>query len=200
MVEIVIGLGNVGGRYSGTRHNLGMMVVNRLVEDLHAIPQSVRPTYGLAIAPVPDAGSGTIDLVLALPTTLMNLSGRAVVDMLAELNLKPAQMLVVVDDFNLPLGALRFRAQGSDGGHNGLASIIERLETEDFTRLRLGIDPPADNQDVASFVLSRFGEKELDAVERMVANAAKAVIFAVTHRLEEAMVQFNSNPASPEES
>jgi PTH1 family peptidyl-tRNA hydrolase len=141
-----------------------------------------------------------MDLVLAVPTTLMNLSGRAVVDMLAELNLKPAQILVVVDDFNLPLGALRFRARGSDGGHNGLASIIERLETEDFPRLRLGISLPADNQDVTSFVLSRFGEKELDAVERMVANAAKAVIFAVTHGLEEAMVQFNSSPASPEES
>jgi PTH1 family peptidyl-tRNA hydrolase len=106
-------------------------------------------------------------------------------------------MLVVVDDFNLPLGSLRFRPDGSDGGHNGLASIIEALGTEEFPRLRLGIGPVTDNMDARDFVLQPFADAERDAVREMVGTAAEAILFAIDHRLEEAMSNYNSTPAPP---
>jgi PTH1 family peptidyl-tRNA hydrolase len=108
------------------------------------------------------------------------------------------QMVVVVDDFNLPLGKLRIRSGGSDGGHNGLASIIETLGTEDFPRLRCGVGPVPEGIDSAEFVLNRFRNQEFELKEKMVARAAEAAIFALDHPLDEAMTQFNSNPAQPD--
>ena len=128
----------------------------------------------------------------------MNLSGEAVKSVLEETGTDPASALIVVDDFNLPLGALRVRVSGSDGGHNGLASIIENLGTQDFPRLRLGIGLPADNQEAAEYVLSRFLPQELEIVQEMVAKAAEAAIFALRHPLDEVMARYNRNPAPPE--
>ena len=199
MISLVVGLGNIGLEYVGTRHNLGFEVVSRVARELGAAQLPTRPNYESAVALVKETTPDSERLILALPTTLMNRSGLAVWELLDEVALPPSKILVVVDDINLPLGGLRFRSAGSDGGHNGLASIIERLETENIPRLRLGTGPPADNEDVTRFVLSRFSEKELETVERMVAKGAEAIIFAVTHRLEEAMSKYNSNPALPEE-
>ncbi len=196
-IALVIGLGNVGAKYVGTRHNVGFEVVWAVARELQATPLPSRPDYESALVP-PNEGRPA-PLILALPTTLMNRSGRAVVDLLDETAVDPARMLVVSDDVNLPLGTLRFRSGGSDGGHNGLASIIERLETENFPRLRVGIGSPADNEDMAAYVLDRFSKKEMPETKRMVAKAAEAVIFAVTHRLQQAMSQYNHCPASPEE-
>lgn len=197
-IELVLGLGNIGAKYVGTRHNLGFEVVSEMARTLQATPLPSRPDYESALV-APD-NSRPEPLILALPTTLMNRSGQAAADLLAETALEPSKMLVVSDDVNLPLGALRFRTGGSEGGHNGLASIVEVLETEEFPRLRLGIGLPADKEDRVAFVLDRFSEKERPEVERMVAKAAEAVIFAVAHRLQEAMSQFNYCPALPEES
>ena len=195
-IALVLGLGNIGPKYVNTRHNLGFEVVAAVARELEATPLPSRPNYESVLVS-PDE-SRPDPLILALPTTLMNRSGWAAADLLDEMTLEPLRMLVVSDDVNLPLGALRFRAGGSNGGHNGLASITEQLRTEEFPRLRLGIGPAVDKEDMAAFVLSRFSEKELPEVERMVAKAAKAVIFAVTHRLEKAMSQFNHYPALPE--
>lgn len=197
MIRVVTGLGNIGPQYVGTRHNIGFEVVSLVARELQAEGEQARPHYGWARAKLPN-GPEASDLILVLPTTLMNRSGLAVRDLVDELDLDPGQLLVVVDDFNLPLGTFRFRKSGSDGGHNGLASIIEHLETEDFPRLRVGIGTPDDNIDKASFVLSRFDPKESETVKRLVATAAKAVIFAATHSFEEVMGKLNRNPALPE--
>ena len=196
-LSLIVGLGNVGREYSGTRHNVGFEVVERVAQTLKARRLPPHLSFELAEAAIPGDAVIHRRIVLALPTTHMNRSGFAVAELLEELAFTPQRMLVVVDDIDLPLGALRFRAGGSDGGHKGLYSIIERLETEDFPRLRLGIGRPADNEETADYVLSRFLSAEADQVKRMVALAAEGVIFAATHRLEEAMQQFNTNPALP---
>jgi PTH1 family peptidyl-tRNA hydrolase len=125
----------------------------------------------------------------------MNHSGLAARALLRDTDLQPSQMLVVVDDFNLPLGRIRIRQGGSDGGHKGLASMIEVLQTEDFPRLRLGIGPVTDNIDAVDFVLSRFEKEETKSAEKMIDIAAEAALFAVNHRLEEAMSRYNVDPA-----
>ena len=197
MIKAIVGLGNIGRKYVGTRHNLGFEVVSRAAGILKAQQLPGRPTFEAAEATLAE-GDPESNLILAWPTTYMNLSGEAVADLVEELSLTSDQLLVVVDDFNLPLGALRFRSEGSDGGHNGLISIIERLGTQRFPRLRLGVGQPPEGHDVVDYVLSRFKPFERKEVERMVALAAEAVIFAATHRLEEAMSQFNRNPALPD--
>ena len=194
MIELILGLGNAGEQYVHTRHNIGFDVLDLLSARLEAETQPEKDYCRSAIARVGDS-----EIVLAWPTTLMNRSGLAAGDLLDRLGLTPAEMLAVVDDFDLPLGRLRFRAGGSGGGHNGLASIIEQLETEDFPRLRLGIGPPTDKESVTGFVLTRFGLEESDRAEKMIAIAAEAIIFAIGHRLEEAMSKYNIDPALPEE-
>ncbi len=193
MISLILGLGNIGELYENTRHNTGFVVLNKVAE-LLKVKSYKQFTYG-------KAASVTIEghpAILAWPNTLMNLSGLAARALLEDLELEPEDMLVVSDDLNLPLGALRFRSGGSDGGHNGLLSIIETLGSEAFPRLRLGIGPPPDRDGLTEFVLGPFPEQEADQVKRMVAIAAEAVIFAVTHRLQEAMSEHNSNPALPE--
>ena len=190
MISLILGLGNIGAEYDGTRHNVGFDVLDRVATLQKATPQRSTRDYAWALierSPEP--------LVLAWPRTYMNRSGRAAVGLLERLEADPRQMLVVVDDFNLPLGALRFRRNGSDGGHNGLASIIEELGTEDFPRLRLGIGPAPDNTSTVDFVLGKFDKEELQKASDLTNTAAEAVIFASNHRLDEAMSEYNRNPA-----
>jgi PTH1 family peptidyl-tRNA hydrolase len=190
MLSIIVGLGNIGDAYKGTRHNVGFELLDRVARALKARPEPDREYYRHAMG---RHATGPIRLVW--PTTLMNRSGWAVDQVLFERETEPSEMLVVVDDFNLPLGALRFRRDGSDGGHNGLESIIESIGSQDFPRLRLGIGPAPDNLDKAEFVLGRFTEDELKEVDRMLATATDAVLFAIDHRLELAMSKYNVNPA-----
>ena len=190
MLSLVVGLGNVGAAYAATRHNVGFEVVRRVAEGLRAKTQPSTIEYDWVCASHREQ-----ELLLALPRLLMNRSGLAVEVLLQRNELTPTQMLVVLDDFNLPLGRLRFRSDGSDGGHNGLASIIETLGSESFSRLRLGIGPPPDNTDSADFVLSSFETEEIEPKEKMIATAAEAVLFAIAHRLDEAMSKYNVNPA-----
>jgi PTH1 family peptidyl-tRNA hydrolase len=112
--------------------------------------------------------------------------------------LELADLLVVCDDFHLPLGKLRFRRDGSAGGQNGLADIIRRLGTEEFSRLRLGIGLPQDKAQVIDYVLTKFTPDEKPAVEKMLAIASEGVIFALQHRLEKVMSKYNFNPAPPD--
>ena len=125
----------------------------------------------------------------------MNRSGWAVEELLERYELLPENMLAVVDDFNLPLGKLRLRKSGSDGGHNGLESIIEAIETDEFPRLRLGIGPMPENISSPDFVLSRFEPGELPIVEEMLDKAAESVLFSINNRFEEVMSKFNVHPA-----
>jgi PTH1 family peptidyl-tRNA hydrolase len=192
MISLVLGLGNVGDRYTGSRHNIGFAVVDEVAVRLKASPRSSGYHCWYAASTLGDR-----QVTLAWPTTLMNRSGMAAAMLVRMLAIDPAEMLVVVDDFNLPLGALRFRARGSDGGHNGLASIVECLGTTEFPRLRLGVGPMVDKDQATEFVLTPFTDAELETVRGMVATAAEAVVFAIEHRLQEAMSKYNVNPALP---
>ena len=116
------------------------------------------------------------EVILAKPTTYMNGSGEAAKELIERLSITPAEILVIVDDFQIPLGAIRFRPNGSDGGHNGLASVIEELGTQAFTRLRLGVGAPIDKAQVVDYVLSRFSKQEVPSVEKMLAVAAEGYI------------------------
>ncbi|MCP4684355.1 MAG: aminoacyl-tRNA hydrolase [bacterium] len=193
MISLILGLGNVGEVYADTRHNTGFMALDEAASLVKA--KSPRQLTHCRVSTATVEGR---EITLAWPDTLMNRSGLAAEYLLSDLDLKPEDMLVVTDDLNLPLGTIRFRAGGSDGGHNGLLSLIDVLETEAFPRLRLGIGPPPDRDSLTEFVLGQFSAGEADQVKRMVAIAAEAVIFAVCHRLQEAMSEYNSNPALPE--
>jgi PTH1 family peptidyl-tRNA hydrolase len=137
-------------------------------------------------------------LILAWPRTFMNCSGDAAIKLLNDNNIQPDDMLVLVDDFTLPLGGIRFRSGGSDGGHNGLASIIESLGTDQFPRLRMGIGPVDKSTEIVDFVLSRFSAEERKSADSMLDRATEAVLFAIDHRLDETMSKHNYNPAPPE--
>ncbi len=168
-MKIVVGLGNPGRRYEETRHNVGWMVLDRIA-DRAGWSGKARARDGAAVA---RGRHGDLDLVLVKPTTYMNLSGLAVRKVLARERAPLADMLVVVDDFALPLGRLRLREEGSAGGHNGLRSIIGELGTQGFTRLRVGIGDPG--QRAVDHVLSRFGRSERADLERVLDAAADAV-------------------------
>lgn len=160
--RLIVGLGNPGSRYVRTRHNAGFLAVEGLATKLGADWQSSPKWQGLV--------ARNQDLFLLLPQTFMNLSGQAVAALAAFYKIPPAAILVVLDDFALPFGKLRLRTKGSEGGHNGLRSIIEHLGTTEFPRLRLGIGPlPPDEKEPApkplegwaDFVLAPFTPTEL---------------------------------------
>ncbi len=188
-IRLVLGLGNIGARYDGTRHNVGFEVVDLLAAELKA-----RKVESAGPVEVLTAQRGDREIILASPLTYMNRSGVAADALLQANDLVADQMLVVVDDFNLPLGRLRLRPSGSDGGHNGLASLIETVG-ESFPRLRLGIGPAPDGVNTADFVLAAFSPEERKEKSAMIKTAAEAVLFTIDHRFDEAMSKYNANPA-----
>jgi len=198
VISLVVGLGNVGPEYVGTRHNVGFEVLDRVARRLEASRRVVDGHSESALVQVEDHQSGGRRVILAWPSTYMNRSGRAVAELLNRLEIGPENCLVVVDDFNLPLGTVRMRQRGSAGGHNGLESIIETLGTEEFPRLRLGIGPPPEGDETVDFVLGRFEKGELDAVKTMLAKAEEAVILVLSRPATDGAEQLNHNPASPE--
>ena len=202
MIKLVLGLGNIGRKYRGTRHNVGFEVLDRVADRLKAVPRPRRTEYDWATAQVSpgvnNAGEPIRrEIMLVWPRTFMNLSGLAARAVLTENEIRPSEALVVVDDFNLPLGAIRIRSRGSDGGHNGLISLIEELGTEEFPRLRIGIGPLAKDP-VVDYVLGAFEPEERKKIDPVLDIAAEAVLFAIDHRLEETMSTYNYNPAPPE--
>jgi len=168
-VKLVVGLGNPGKQYEQTRHNVGWMVLDRLAE---RAGWTGRSRARDAAATVYGRYRG-LDLMLVKPTTFMNLSGVAVRKVLARQRAPLDDLLVVVDDFALPLGRVRLREKGSAGGHNGLRSIIGELGSQDFARLRVGIGEPG--RSATDHVLSRFRPDEKQLVEQVVDAAADAV-------------------------
>jgi PTH1 family peptidyl-tRNA hydrolase len=184
-VYLFVGLGNPGKKYEHTRHNLGFMVLDRLGDKWGCkFKKGFGPYHSI------QARRKTQRVILAKPTTYMNQSGIAVDDLMKRYKPDLSKIVVVCDDFNLPLGAIRLRSRGSDGGHQGLASIIRFLGTEEFSRLRLGVglEPGAD---VVQYVLSRFSRQEKSDVNRMVEQAAEAVDEMLDHPIEWIMNRFN---------
>jgi PTH1 family peptidyl-tRNA hydrolase len=157
----VVGLGNPGPKYLDTRHNVGFMAVERLATELGGSFRQQARLHGL----LADVGQAATRLRLLMPQTFMNDSGRSIRAALDWFGLQPADLLVIVDDMDLPLGRLRLRASGSAGGHNGLRSAISHLGTQDFPRLRIGIGAPAGNPQerkarTIGHVLGRFSPAE----------------------------------------
>jgi PTH1 family peptidyl-tRNA hydrolase len=184
-----VGLGNPGSEYEGTRHNIGFAVVDALAALLRIPLRAQRGNYRAG------AGSaGGRSVLLVQPMTYMNNSGEAVREIVATHGLEVRNLLVIVDDFHIPLGVLRIRAGGSDGGHNGLYSIGLHLQSEEFPRLRCGIgsaEMPVNKKEMARFVLSPFASGELETVRGLIERARDAAVAAVTEGLEAAIAGFN---------
>lgn len=188
--RMVAGLGNPGEGYARTRHNVGFMVVNRIARELKAKFERHGKVARLAGAAV-----GDVRCFMVKPRTFMNRSGHAVGQLAERLDVDVNNILVVLDDFSLPAGKLRFRAHGSDGGHNGLASVIRCLGTDKISRLRCGIGSSEEQSDAADFVLSEFEPHEADEVEKMIKRAAEGVrLWLETGDLECCMNRFNHDP------
>ena len=192
-MRALVGLGNPGTEYQGTRHNIGFEVIDALARFLKIrlkIRRSGRESNFRS-------GSGLIgeeSVVLVQPLTYMNNSGEAVREIVELFRLELQSLLVIVDDFHLPLGSIRLRRGGSDGGHNGLYSIIDQLQSDDFPRLRCGIggeSMPSDKRELARYVLSPFEKQELDPVRGLTLRARDAAIVAVAEGLDVAISRFN---------
>lgn len=165
-IKIVMGLGNPGRRYAENRHNLGFMVVDRL-----AFLKKEEFARGSGPFVYCSVEIGRTDLHLCKSTTYMNNTGKAAAAVKGFFNLEPENILVVSDDCNLPLGKMRLRRTGSDGGHNGLASIIRQLQTRDFARLRLGVGLNPEGVPLEEYVLEDFKKEELETVEKVIDRA-----------------------------
>ena len=192
-LRLVVGLGNPGAKYAGTRHNVGFMALERLAAAASVSFRSQAKLHGL----MAELGLGEQRLRLLMPQTYMNESGRSIRSALDWFGLQPAQLLVVVDDMDLPLGKLRLRASGSAGGHNGLRSTISHLGTQDFPRLRIGIGAPGLNpverkQRTVGHVLGRFEPAEQPLLESVLAEVEAGIGLIQRLGLERAGNRLNS--------
>ncbi|HYE86651.1 MAG TPA: aminoacyl-tRNA hydrolase [Vicinamibacterales bacterium] len=187
-MKLIVGLGNPGADYRDTRHNVGFMVVDALVQRWRLDDQWREKFEALQIkATVRDEA-----VVIAKPITYMNLSGRAVSGLAGFYKIDPADVFVVTDDVALPLGRLRARREGGAGGHNGLKSIIQSLGTQAFARMRVGVGRGDGNRDLSDFVLGRFAADERDTVSAAVLRAADATEMFLSDGIERVMNAFNA--------
>lgn len=186
MVNLIVGLGNPGERYKNTRHNLGYRVVDFLAG---RNKKKFKPGKGEFLFCETKVGGEKIYLIK--PLTFMNASGVAVAEAVDSFNLGIENLLVVCDDVALPLGKIRIREKGSDGGHKGLRSIIYQLSSIDFARLRLGIGDTRENVDLEEFVLEDFKPEEKEKTDQMIEKAALAVENIVMNGIGESMNRFN---------
>ena len=189
-MKAIIGLGNPGREYSGTKHNIGFAVVEGLAKD-HRIKLRERLHFSVA-------GKGRIageEVILALPQTYMNLSGKAVGELISRRPLTIDDILVVCDDINLALGKIRLRKQGSPGGHKGLASIIRTIRSDGFARLKVGIATEVHRGDITGYVLSPFKRHEKRNVAHAVELAKDAVRCMIADGMEKAMNAYNKRKA-----
>jgi len=183
-VHVVVGLGNPGVRYAATRHNIGFMVVDHLARQGNAPWSTSREDHCQLV----HLDLAAQEVLLVKPQTYMNASGAAVAALQQRLGFDSEEVLVVLDDFLLDFGRLRWRRKGSDGGHNGLASVIEKIGTQNIPRLRVGIGQP--QEDIIDYVLKPFAPTE--NVERMVQWTCKAVEMYLNEGMDAAMNRFNA--------
>jgi PTH1 family peptidyl-tRNA hydrolase len=194
-VKLIVGLGNPGREYRNTRHNVGFMVIDELARR-HQLTLSTAPSQ------VPDTfvakRYGSEPLLVAKPLTFVNRSGDSVAALSRYFDVAPADLLVIVDEVALPFGRLRARARGSAGGHNGLKSIVERLGTQEFPRLRLGIGRGDARRDLADHVLSTFESGERAELDTFIARAADAAELFAVDGIATVMNRYNPDTTAPE--
>jgi PTH1 family peptidyl-tRNA hydrolase len=191
-MKVVVGLGNPGRNYEGTRHNVGYDVIDSLA----AGPRCGRFQSRFQ-AQIAELSEDAEKVLLVKPETFMNLSGRSVRQVMDFYQLPLTELLVVCDDINLPLGKLRVRARGTHGGHNGLRNIQEHLGSTEYARLRIGVDAPTD--DAVDHVLGRFRPGERAVIQDAVQKAAQAVVVWVTRGTQACMNQYNVGTAKEPE-
>lgn len=188
-MKLIVGLGNPGREYAGTRHNVGFMVVERIADR-----RAIAGAKGRFHASVLEGAIDGRKVMLMEPTTYMNRSGRAVGEAARFYKLDPADVMVVVDDTALPLGAIRIRPKGGPGAHNGLADIERALASDQYPRLRLGIgEPRVNDRPIAQrdYVLGRFTDEQLAEITPAVDRAAQAAECWAARGIDAAMNQFN---------
>jgi peptidyl-tRNA hydrolase, PTH1 family len=196
-MKLIIGLGNPGREYESTRHNIGFMVVDKLAREIgeESAEWSKDAKHESLVA---KAG----DVLLVKPQTFMNLSGAAVRGLVNYYKLTPGDVWVIHDDIDLPLGKIRIRENGASGGHNGVDSIIKALDTDKFTRFRLGtgrgkestglnMDKQMSHKSVIDYVLSKFHLSEAGSFKHLIKNGVEAVRIALTEGVDKAMNRFN---------
>ncbi len=184
---IIVGLGNPGGKYEDTRHNVGFKVIDILADQLN-IDVSKKKFKALL-------GEGSVHgdrVVLIKPDTYMNLSGESVIQAINWHKIPLTNLIIIYDDIDLPVGKLRIRTRGRAGTHNGMRSVIQHIQTEDFPRVRIGIGkPPIKEFEIADYVLSRFLPDERPEIESSLKNAAEAVKVIIQEGIGAAMNRFN---------
>jgi PTH1 family peptidyl-tRNA hydrolase len=193
-MRLIVGLGNPGEDYAWTPHNLGFIAVDGIAE--RAGIRITRPEAKSYVGLGKLAGQ---DVALAKPQTMMNLSGVAVKMLLEKYECDPAEMVVLLDEVDLPWGMLRIRERGVGSTHNGLKSVIASLGTDEFIRIRLGVGPEKVWGDLRDYVLSRMGRAEREIAAQMAADANEAVELILTEGVGKAMTKFNRRVAPPEE-
>ena len=187
-MRLIVGLGNPGAQYQWTRHNVGFMLIDLLAHETGA---QVKREECRALVGRAQLEGQLIELVK--PRTFMNLSGESVACLLRKRELPPTSSLVVIsDDLALPFGTIRLRARGSSGGHNGLKSIIAAIKTEEFIRLRIGIQPEHPVSDAKRFVLEPFPNNARAEVEKVLERGAGALRAVLRDGIDKAMSQYNS--------
>ncbi len=185
-MKLIVGLGNIGDKYLFTRHNVGFMVVDKIAynESVDFREEKKLKCYLAKLR------LGTEDVLLIKPTTFMNLSGEALRAVVDYYKIDVKDILVIYDDLSLDLGKIRLRANGSDGGHNGIKSIIKHLSTKDFDRIKVGIGPqppiPAEN-----FVLQNFPKESMDELKNSISNTVEAIKFYLNNGIEKTQNKFN---------
>jgi len=191
-LKLIVGLGNPGGQYRFTRHNIGFLVVERLAEefDIDLRTKGFSSLYG-------KGRIGDEKVIVAEPQTFMNLSGQAVSGLFEYFKIpSPDDLIVVHDDLDLPFTAVRLKAGGGHGGHKGLQSIMERLGQQGFRRVRLGIGRPPVKTMVDSYVLSPFSPEEIQRLPEVVTTAVEAASFMITHGIQAAMNRYHRKDVS----
>lgn len=185
-MKLVVGLGNPGRKYEGTRHNVGFDILAVLAKASGG--RAAKASFDGEVVDVSLAGERAL---LLWPHTFMNRSGTSVVKARDFYKLTNADLLVVCDDFHLPLGQIRFRAKGSAGGQRGLEDVIRALGTEEFSRLRIGVGEPPENRDAADYVLGKFSKQERTEIDIVIREAADAVVHWAREGIQKSMNQFN---------
>lgn len=187
---LVVGLGNPGPDYAGHRHNVGHMAVAQLASNLGASFSSHKSQALVAQARI---GFDGPKLIIAQPTTFMNLSGGPVANLLKYFRLTPSHLIVVHDELDIDFDVIRIKSSGGHGGHNGLRDIIAACGTQEFTRVRIGIGRPPGRQDPADFVLSPFSAKEREILPQVLDSSAEAVTMIATDGVLAAQQVFNTS-------
>ncbi len=185
-MNLVVGLGNPGQQYAGSRHNLGYQVVRTLSLRLQTGKPAQKHRALLAVAEYKAK-----QVILAQPLTYMNRSGLAVIELLRDYHIDLPEMLIICDDLDLPPGVIRLRKKGGSAGHRGIQSIIDTLGTADFPRLRIGVGKPPPFMEGSDYVLQPIGQQELDLINGALERAVEAVLFFISEGLEAAMNIYN---------